>query len=72
MSRISKPLKHRKFFNRKDWSLEASRAVGPDDFIIHNQVPYRPIEMMNPNDVEIASVNRSGERRRTGKTLKDI
>ena len=72
MSRISKPMKRRSFFKPGDWSAEQSRALGPRDFIIHNQVEYRPIEMMDPNDVEIASRNRSGELRRTGKALKDI
>jgi len=72
MSRISRPKKRRPFIKPGEWNPELSRALGPRDFIIHAQVPYRPIEMMDPNEVEIASRNRSGELTRTGKRLKDI
>jgi hypothetical protein len=73
MSRISKPLKRKSFFKHgAPYDAALSARLGPRDFIIHGQVPFKPIKMMDPNDVEIASRNRSGELRKTGKTLKDI
>jgi hypothetical protein len=54
------------------WSRELSRAAGHRVAYIHGQIfePWREVDMTdNP---QIGARNRSGERRRTNKRLKDI
>jgi len=54
--------------DNSDWTPEASRKAGPRAYAIAQEVPYIPIEI--ESDPEVGVRNRSGERRRTGKTIK--
>lgn len=72
MSRETPRRRVRKFFRRGEWTPEESRAAGPYVGFNRNETRYKPIEMPNPNTTEIGARNRSGERRRTGKTLNDL
>lgn len=59
----------RPFMKRGEWDVDKSRAAGPRTPYSDLERPAEPIQI-DVNNVEIGARNRSGERRRTGRTLK--
>lgn len=69
MSR-EKPRRHIPKFT-KGWDADISRAVPDVGYIPGEQLgPWPGPEQIDVNDIPIGARNRSGERRKTGKTFK--